>query len=189
MTIRRPDSIIVPVRIGSSPAGMFAHGPRYRDLAAAERFGHAEFKLDKIVESLWQQMMHVEDHGYHPQHILLGRDFYGQFISDFTTNYFSFEVPLEYRAPIRPSEFDTMFAGLKVHCIPWMEGAVVVPNLGDGAGWKLPPAWEPLEIQAPDESAAKRMIDYLRKSFKEYAEKPLPVSKFVRTKRLLWWWH
>jgi hypothetical protein len=82
-----------------------------------------------------------------------------------------------------------MFCGLKVHCIPWMEGAVVVPNLGNGAGWKLPVAWEPLEMQTPDESAAKRMLDYLRKSFKEYAERPLPKDKFVRTKRLLWWWH
>lgn len=183
------DSIVVPVRIGSAPS-LFANGPEYPDLAASERFARAEFKLDKIAESLWQQMIHVEDHGYHPKHILLGRDFYGQFIKGCTNDsYFSFNVPMDYRAPIRPSTFETMFCGLKLHCIPWMEGAVVVPHLSNGSDWKPPTGWEPLELQAPDASTAERMIAYLRKSFKEYAEKPLPKSKFVRTKRLLWWWY
>lgn len=182
----RHDSVVIPVRVGSAPQ-LFAYGPAL-GIGDTDRFVRGDFKLDKICESLWQQLLHLQDNGYRPHHILLGRDFYQQFVGEFDMRYCSFEVPPDYRAPMQPSEFEAMFCGLTVHCIPWMEGAVLVPELTSKNAVKPRALTEAVEIRVPDPSVVDRMIAHLRKSFREYAEQPVPENSFVKTKRFLWWW-
>lgn len=191
---------VVPVLIGSRE-NLYAEGPGLPPSEPA-RMANAQFKLDQLVESTMEQIHHAEMSGERIRHIVLGRDFYKQFTHQNIERSFSFGWPHDdqFRPRVHPSYLSFIFMGCTVHCIPWMEGIVVLPALDKerspivtglgawayhGAGGPFGAAPEMMSLPAELYGDAKAIIDGLRAAFKHWAERPNERMEVFR--RPNWW--
>ena len=185
-------SVLVPVRM--TPASFFAAtSPQIHDTS----FAKAEFQLDDLCQSAWEQMRAIEEHGLHPAHIILGRDFYVRFLGNLNDSMRSLSShPIDFTVPLNyggngPCDPRTKFAGCAVHCIPWIEGVAVLPKMND---FRPPPVrgiyandWTvgydghvvgtPAGLldmpEPPDPTVVKRILGALRKGFTKAMRRPL----------------
>ncbi len=146
----------------------------------------SEVNLINLFDLLWEQMRIVEDSGARPTDALLGRDFYPKFVTDMQTKFpLRFQIPTINWGP-------PQFAGMNIHCLPWMCGVVVIPNLDIlTPGTNTTNAWSVetggnLITAAPktvsstrrERDVIKQALERLKKEFLEWLAKPAPY--FVR---------
>lgn len=198
-------SIVVPVMPDRERALMFKDGPLWAMDAADTRFSRADFNLRKLCESVYKQMEVLWGLGVKARHLVLGRDFYQRFMKDVhLKRETAFDFPHNYLPRVEPYDFQMMFYGLRVHCIPWMEGVVILPELGhecsytrprngaadlspivvttgesilqsSGASIKIGPELPPKWV--------KDMLGYMRDRFVEWAETPCDMNEFLRRRQ------
>ena len=191
---------VVPVLVDKR-SNIFADGPLLAP-DASSRIERAQFQLDKLVESAMEQIYRAEMSCERIRHIILGRDFYTQFVSQSIDHSFSFGWPQDnaFRPRLTPDWLSFIFMGCTVHCIPWMEGIVVLPSLEKervpivsglgawsylGAGGPFGAAPEMMSLPAELYGDAKAIIEGLRKAFKHWAEKPNERADVFR--KPTWW--
>ncbi len=196
-------TFVIPVL--DSPRNVFADygdGPTLEP-TDIRRLSEAKFDSEKLFSrGLMRQIDHLWHVGEKPGHILLGRDFFTQFLGEAAQHadrHFAFDIP-----PMWPESFlrpGWLFADIRIHCVPWMEGVVVVPKLcpcgkteiaplaaengqgavglpiglvGDTNGDDVPPG------------VAEKVADWLKNAATDWYSRP--PKRFVRSRRFLWWW-
>lgn len=178
----------------------YAKGPSL-DPADMDRFHTARFDGEKLFShALMQQIEHLWHLGEKPGHILLGRDFFAQFFEQAVENmrHFGFDIPPKWPGySLHPG---WLFAGVRIHCVPWMEGVVVVPKLcpcgkdiaplaaenGNGAvGLPISLVGDINSEDVPS-GVAEKVAEWLKMAAVDWYSKP--PKRFMRSRRFLWWW-
>lgn len=200
------NTIVMPIRGGP----LLLADLRETPAAEMMQYTQAKFNLDDIVEEIWQQVRAVHDRGLRPAHIILGADFFHRFIENLAERelqYMHFQVPHDFNARVQPDTFRAMFRGCEVHCIPWMLGCVVLPDLGGFISqpakaassvvrindWIAAADGELVSVVGTDvhasapvvPDAAQQILQGLQDAFKAYLERPCKAPFLKLDKR--WW--
>jgi hypothetical protein len=194
-------TFVVPVMTGLKNWRQFADGPTL-DPCDSARFHTVDFNVQRLFgDSVMQQINHVWSLGEKPGHILLGRDCYTQFLPETATDIdrsSAFDMPFEWASQyLRPA---TVFQGIRIHMIPWMEGLVVTPKLcpcgsdlgpqaaEDGSGAIGLPANTLVGIEDTlSADSIARITEWLKGAADRWADNH--PKRFVRTRKFLWIWY
>ncbi len=194
-------TFILPVATGLKDWERFANGPTL-DPYDECRMHTAEFDVRRLFgESLMRQINHVWQLGEKPGHILLGRDFYTQFLREAAEHLdrsWAFDIPHGWAGQyLRPAH---VFAGIRVHMIPWMEGLVVTPKLcpcgsdlgpkdaENGSGAIGLPANKFVGIEEePSAHSIVKIMEWLKGAADQWADNH--PKRFVRSRKFLWFWY